>query len=144
MFHFPAFIKENAIILIQNPYGNYALQIALDHWNINDCISIINQFLGNSVILSVQKFSSNVIEKCFEKYPKFLISFLSEIYENDYSGLKILIQNTYGNYVLNKALFISKNELRSNLINSIKLVLPQISDRKITKKWNNILSNYLY
>ena len=137
-------IEDNAVVLVQNPYGNYAIQIALDNWELEDSMNIMNQFIGKTVMLSIQKFSSNVIEKCFGKHPKFMSHFLNEISINNYSGLKLLIQNLYGNYVLTKALAEAKTEERVNLINSIRKLLTQISDKKILKKWNNILSNYIY
>ncbi len=31
------------------------------------CVPIINKFTGKAYVLSMQKFSSNVIEKCLEK-----------------------------------------------------------------------------
>jgi len=49
--------------LIQNPYGNYALQHAMDVWP-NDCGILLEKATEKIVQYSNQKFSSNVIEKC--------------------------------------------------------------------------------
>lgn len=134
----------NAVTLVQNPFGNYAIQIALDFWQPKDYVEIIQQFLGKTLILSIQKFSSNVIEKCIELSENFLFSFLNEVYINDFSGLKLLLENNYGNYVINKALSSSKEEIRTNLIKNIENIIGKITDKKIIRKWKNILSNYLY
>ena len=96
------------------------------------------------MLLSVQKFSSNVIEKCIELNEHFLLSFLNEIYSNENTGLNLLLENNYGNYVINKALSASKNEVRNHLISEIEKCLQKIADKKIIRKWKNILSNYLY
>ena len=49
--------------LIENPYGNYALQIVIDNWNNNDLFDIFKQFFGHLTELSSMKYASNVIEK---------------------------------------------------------------------------------
>jgi hypothetical protein len=52
----------NALTLVQDSYGNYTVQYIL---NLNDnrfSDGVICQFMGNMCALSVQKFSSNMIE----------------------------------------------------------------------------------
>jgi RNA-binding protein of the Puf family, translational repressor len=49
--------------LIQNPYGNYAIQHALDVYP-KECDSILEKILDKIIQYSNQKFSSNVVEKC--------------------------------------------------------------------------------
>jgi hypothetical protein len=74
-------ITYNALTLVQDPYGNYvsiSLEVCLHHGradvgqvvqyilDLNDnrfSDAVIRQFAGNVCALSVQKFSSNVIEK---------------------------------------------------------------------------------
>jgi hypothetical protein len=60
-------LAENAIELVQNPYGNYAIQTVLDNWDPNICDPIFSKLRGKVAQLSIQKFSSNVIEKCLER-----------------------------------------------------------------------------
>ncbi|KAG8710470.1 hypothetical protein FRC08_017118 [Ceratobasidium sp. 394] len=53
-----------ALTLVQDPYGNYVMQYIL---SLNDnCVrdALIGQCIGNVCALSVQKYSSNAIEKC--------------------------------------------------------------------------------
>jgi hypothetical protein len=59
-------IISNGNILISDPYGNYVIQyiISLNNHDTNHRISLI--FKNNINYLSKQKFSSNVIEKCFD------------------------------------------------------------------------------
>ena len=53
--------------LAQNPYGNYAIQVALDSFPIKDCLPLLASFKGKYAQLSMLKFSSNAVEKCVEK-----------------------------------------------------------------------------
>jgi len=56
-------ITYNALTLVQDPFGNYVVQYVLDLNDHRFSEAVIRQFIGNVCILSVQKFSSNVIEK---------------------------------------------------------------------------------
>ena len=48
---------------MQDPFGNYVVQYVLDLGDSDFEDSMIHQFVGHVCSLSVQKFSSNVIEK---------------------------------------------------------------------------------
>ena len=135
-------IIENSIILIQNPFGNYALQMAIDNWEINDLKDLFSTFKGKCVILSIQKYSSNVIERCIEKSEEFLNSFIYEI-SNDNNSIKLLMKNNYGNYVIQTALKVSKNQIQIQkiLINILNKNLIVLNDKKLINKWKSIISN---
>ena len=70
---------NKSLDLIENPYGNYALQIVIDYWNNNDIYDIFKQFFNRLTEFSCMKYSSNVIERCIEKNEKFLDGFILEI-----------------------------------------------------------------
>jgi hypothetical protein len=86
-------LAENALILVQNPYGNYAIQTALEYWqNDEDIIPILTKIRGKYVTLSIQKYSSNVIEKCLERNRKTaLVDFVDEVSKFNRAG---------GNYLM--------------------------------------------
>ena len=51
---------------MKNPYANYVIQYILD-LKIAEISTIVGQqLLGSLLVLSKEKFSSNVIEKCLE------------------------------------------------------------------------------
>ena len=133
-------LLENSLILIQNPFGNYALQIAIDNWDLEDVKDIIKSFKGKGLLLSIQKFSSNVIERCIEKDEEFLIDFINEI-TIDNKSIGILMKNNYGNYVIQTALKASRNnqQIQMVLINVLNKNLSILSDKKLIKKWKNII-----
>lgn len=57
------FISQNAIELIQDPYGNYAVQEIMEKWKDQNFTTLFNKAKGKIAQLSIQKFSSNVVEK---------------------------------------------------------------------------------
>ena len=51
--------------MIQNRFGNYLIQHALDNYDFKIITPMLDSILRNVVNFSVKKISSNVIEKCF-------------------------------------------------------------------------------
>ena len=140
---YKAEIAKNALLLIQNPYGNYALQAVLDFWELKDCENIMKMFYGKCILLSLQKYSSNVIEKCIEKSFDFLQKFLHEILVNDSSStLPVLLKNNFGNYVIQTVLkCLPSNQVKVALIQEIKKNIDYIADKKVTYKWKKIITS---
>ena len=131
---------ERSYELIENPYGNYALQIVIDHWSHDDLIEIFQKFLGHCTELSLLKYSSNVIEKCLMKSEIFLNYFIQETCIEKKS-IGILIKNGFGNYVVQTALKSSKGTAKMILINSIENNLGILGEKKLINKWKNIISS---
>lgn len=59
-------ISKHALALVQNAFGNYVVQYVLELGVVQYSESIISRFVNHVYILSVQKFSSNVIENVSE------------------------------------------------------------------------------
>ena len=135
-------LKQKALELIQNPYGNYALQTAIDNWSLDDIKEIYPMFYGKCLVFSIQKFSSNVIEKCIQKSPEFSFKFINEICTNE-NSICILLKNNYGNYVIQTTLKICDESKKTILISLIKKNLVLINDKKLTNKWRSIISSYV-
>ncbi len=135
-------LVENSLILVQNPFGNYALQTAIDNWKLEDLKELISTFKGKCVILSIQKYSSNVIERCIEKSEEFLYNFIIEISKDD-NSIGLLMKNNYGNYVIQTALKALKNNknVKNILINMMNSNLIILNDKKLINKWKSIISN---
>ena len=133
-------LKEKAFKLVQNPYGNYALQIVIDNWTHEDIIHIFQQFFGNCTELSIMKFSSNVIERLIEKSQVFIDYFIKETCINK-KTIGLLIKNNFGNYVIQTALKYTKGNNKMILVNSIENNLGILGDKKLINKWKNIISS---
>ena len=56
-------LKQKALELIQNPYGNYALQTAIDNWSLDDIKEIYPMFYGKCLVFSHQMLLKNVFKK---------------------------------------------------------------------------------
>jgi len=94
----------------------------LDLWGVGTCANIMQVIEENIISLSIQKYSSNVIEKCFDllgitkRY-----QWIKEVFHQ--SKILYLIKNKYGNYVLQKALQImthsEKREIKESLNNNM-------------------------
>jgi len=59
-------IVENALELVQDAFGNYVVQYVLDNAGRNVSRALMKKLLGSIPNLAVQKFSSNVVEKCLQ------------------------------------------------------------------------------
>ena len=95
---------------IQHPYANYAVQSLLINTDLTYCDVIIDTIVQNYLSLSMQKFSSNVVENCI-KYGK--ENTVKKIYKNivEQEKLESLLNNNYGNFVLEKLISrINKEE----------------------------------
>jgi hypothetical protein len=92
-------LEENVISLVQSPFGNYAIQTAIESMKQGDLRGIYNSLAHNVLQLSVQKFSSNVIEKCLDYCDREIKQkFFEGIFQPE--GMKSLIKSSYGFYVI--------------------------------------------
>ena len=51
------------------------------------------------------------------------------------------MKNSYGNYVIQKALKLSNGHFKVKITNNIKKCLDKFTDKKMINKWSNILEN---
>ncbi|KAL4246787.1 PUM-HD domain-containing protein [Abortiporus biennis] len=131
-------ITFNALTLVQDPYGNYVVQYILDLNDNRFSDAVIRQFTGNVCALSVQKFSSNVIEKCIRvaehSTRKMLIGELL-----NRTRLEKLLRDSYGNYCVQTALDYAEPTQRALLVEGIRPVLPLIRNTPYGKRIQNKL-----
>jgi hypothetical protein len=132
-------IVNNALALVQNSFGNYVIQTAYENWNSDFCQPITAQFYNKFYTLSLQKFSSNVIEKCLETCDYEVVKiFIEEV--SSYNRISEMIKSCYGNYVIQKALKVISGVEREKFVYLIKKSLQRMNDKKVIKKWKNILN----
>ncbi|KAF5392633.1 hypothetical protein D9757_002130 [Collybiopsis confluens] len=131
-------ITFNALTLVQDPYGNYVVQYILDLNDNRFSDAVIRQFAGNVCALSVQKFSSNVIEKCVRVAEHGTRKMLIEELLNR-SRLEKLLRDSYGNYCVQTALDYADPAQRALLVEGIRPVLPLIRNTPYGKRIQNKL-----
>ncbi|KAF8604976.1 ARM repeat-containing protein, partial [Ceratobasidium sp. AG-I] len=126
-------ITFNALTLVQDPYGNYVVQYILDLNDNRFSDAVIRQFVGNVCALSVQKFSSNVIEKCIRVAEHNTRKMLIEELLNR-SRLEKLLRDSFGNYCVQTALDYAEPTQRMLLVEGIRPILPLIRNTPYGKR----------
>ncbi|KAK3136663.1 hypothetical protein QOZ80_5BG0440570 [Eleusine coracana subsp. coracana] len=112
-------IACNGFELAQDAYGNYVVQYVMDLKIPKANSSLAQQFEGKYIHLSMQKFSSNVVEKCLKVFKEAdKANIILELLATPH--LEQLLQHPYANYVIYSALQNSKGSLHSALTNAIR------------------------
>ena len=111
-------IKKNFVVLAESPFGNYGIQYLMDNWNKNELNDMKKKILENVYKLSVQQYSSNVVEKGIEIFDEESREKIIKklCFEGNFI---LLLKNKFGRYVLNKAI----NYMRMNLKNEFEIFL---------------------
>jgi pumilio RNA-binding family len=96
----------------------------------------MTQLLGNYAELSMQKFSSNVVEKCLKladaSLEKNRNTVVREIMQSPL--LDRLLMDPYGNYVVQSTLTVTKGVLHTELVERIRPHLPLIKNSPFGKR----------
>lgn len=123
----------NSLYLVQDPFGNYVIQYILDLNDARFSEPLIRTFIGNVCNLSVQKFSSNVVEKCIRVAdPEIRKTLVSEVLNR--SRLEKLLRDSYGNYVIQTILDYCETAQRMVLVECIRPILPSIRNTPYGKR----------
>ncbi|CAJ1352016.1 unnamed protein product [Effrenium voratum] len=130
---------EQALDLVQGPYGNYAIQHALEEWGGQRCQPVLQKLEGRMMQLSIQKYSSNVVEKLFSSAPlDFRERFIAELLETE--KMSVLVNSNYGHYVVKRALQLATPEQSQALLEAIKTNLAMLPNRRLRVKWERVMS----
>lgn len=132
-------IARNSLSLVESPFGNYAVQHALDEWGGPSCTPIFLSLQGRMTELSVQKFSSNVVEKLFSVAPQeFRATFIAELTEPE--KMAVVVNSNYGHYVVKRALETAEPAQVRALLEAIRCNLGQLPNRRLRAKWEKAIS----
>ncbi|XP_011622447.2 uncharacterized protein LOC18421435 [Amborella trichopoda] len=126
-------VAAHALELSQDAYGNYVVQCVLGLEIPWATLLLLEKLRGHLAMLSKQKFSSNVVEKCFshvqDEQKRSLVRELLK-----HSPLLELLQDPYGNYVIQAALKFANVSLRDEILNAIKLHIPMLRSNPFGKR----------
>lgn len=132
-------VEHQAMKLMQDPYGNYVVQYVLDSCTAEEAYGVIVKPLGHIYELSIQKFSSNVIEKCLEKAPERVRqSYIKEI--TNCPKMNKMLQDQFANYVVQRALCVCSEEQCLLLVKAIR---PHLACMKNTSGGRRITARIL-
>lgn len=140
-------IMENINVLTTDPFGNYVVQYILtkeaEYGETKYTFKIVELLKGHAVRLSMHKFGSNVAEKLL-RTPSVSSEIVTELVNSGNENIAKLLNDSYGNYVLQTSLDVAKNsdnaELYSTLANTLKpLLVGQIRSTPHGRKMISII-----
>ncbi|KAJ5079563.1 hypothetical protein M0811_14432 [Anaeramoeba ignava] len=136
-------VRENAILLVEDQYANYVVQHILESPNFAD--SFIPKIIPHFVDLSVQKFSSNVVEKCLKVANNTIKQKLIEQLVSKQENVLKLLHDPYANYVIQTTINVANQEQQIYIAERIKPNLSSIQNpsfrNRLTKRVLQILGN---
>lgn len=112
-------IVEKALELMQDAYGNYVVQYVLDVCSDDDVHAVCESVVGKVNLLAIQKFSSNVMEKCLERCSERV----KELYMEEMSDaerVRELMMDPFGNYVVQRALSVATHSQAIRLVEAMR------------------------
>ena len=131
-------IIDNLDMIIKDYYGHYLIQYILsklEKIKINEIFPLIEKIEENILEYSKMKYSSSVIEKCFEfgsiEITEHMLKFLLDKHSNSIADL---LSNEYGFYIIKKSLHIKRKYLKEKLIRIIVNNLDKLNDINIENK----------
>ena len=130
-------LLTDPVALMQDPYGNYAIQHLLDCWTDQCSFPMVAALQGKILQLCIQKYASNVIEKCL-KHREMREAIVNEIIHDD--KLYVLLNSQYGCYVLRTAAQLAEPELKAQLREVIVSKMQQLNQKKLGNRWTEILN----
>ena len=135
-------IIDNIEKLINDENGNFSIQKIITKLNENVYNNKIFNYIQDKILkLSVQKFSSNVIETFLISIPIYKDKIISKLIESN--AIINLLSDKYGNYIIQKALSYANiddfNIMMKYIKNNIK-ILKQTSHGK--KIYDKLIKNY--
>ena len=132
-------VKKNTIFLIKQSYGNFVIQVIIETWN--DYKEITDLLKNNFLALSLEKYASNVIERCIEKDEEILENYINEIIES--KCIADVMKSNYGNYVIQKAIKLSKGNSKNKFVFNAAKEIDKLNDNKLIQKWKSLLSPHI-
>ena len=134
------YILNNFKIIIKNCYGNYLIKFLLLNKNIIDfeeIMALIKKIEENIVDYCKSPYSSSVIEKCLEKSEqKFSEHMIRYLLEHNLNSLNDIIKNSFGVYIIIKALKINNLQIKEKIL---KYIVKNLEQHKILTNINKII-----
>ncbi|OMJ77784.1 hypothetical protein SteCoe_22534 [Stentor coeruleus] len=131
-------ILEHCLVLMQDPYGNYAVQSVLETWKEECAFEFISSIQNKTAQLCIQKYASNVMEKAM-KIENVRLAIVRELINE--GKLDLLLGSQYGCYVMRTAALESDRRAREELAQAISLIAPKLFNAKLQTQWDEIMAN---
>ena len=132
-------VIKHAKEFILHPCGNFVIQAIVEFWV--DYLDIIVLYKNNFFNLSLEKYASNVIERFIEKDERILMEYIDEIIAS--GKIYEIMKSKFGNYVIQKAIKLSKNAYKNKLVFNAAIMINNLKDNKLIIKWKSILMPHI-
>jgi len=129
-------IVEKALDLMQDAFGNYVVQYVLDVCSDDEASAVCESVVGRVGLLAIQKFSSNVMEKCLDRSS----DWVKELYLRELSDpdkIRELMADPFGNYVVQRALAVATHAQAVWLVEAMR---PHLQGMRNTAGGRRIIS----
>ncbi|XP_044474663.1 putative pumilio homolog 8, chloroplastic [Mangifera indica] len=119
--------------LAEDRFGNYVVQHVLGLRVPQITADLLRQFEGHYMHLSCNKYGSNVVERCLiESGEQQSMRIIMELLGSP--NVSMLLTDPFGNFVIQKALSVSKGLLHDALWNLVKSNIPMMRSNMYGKK----------
>lgn len=127
-------IAKNATDLSLDPFGNYVVQYVLSRGDEGSIQMILDHITNNFIVLSMHKFGSNVIEKSLRinKLSGFMVKTLIAK-----GRLADMLNDAYGNYVLQTSLDVARGE---DMVRLSEMLEPMVEEVRNTPHGRRIMA----
>lgn len=134
-------IVDKSLELMQDAYGNYVVQYVLDVCGDDHVHAVCESVVGRVCLLSIQKFSSNVMEKCLERCTdRVREQYLHEL-STDSDRVRELMLDPFGNYVIQRALAVATHAQAVRLVEAVRPHLQSNTNPTTNNTTNNTNNN---
>ncbi|KAF8157525.1 ARM repeat-containing protein [Mycena galopus ATCC 62051] len=118
-------LSDGVETLMQDQFGNYVIQCILETGRPEDKASVIAQLRGRMLFMAQHKSASNVCEKALAHAdPEARHALIEEIMgppsKPDAMLIAVMIQDAYGNYVLQRALGVAEGDQQEALVDVVR------------------------
>ena len=131
-------ILGHNLVLMQDPYGNYAVQNVLEMWKEECAFEFVSSIQGKTAQLCIQKYASNVMEKAMT-IDTIRSAIIHELI-NEHK-LDLLLGSPYGCYVLRTAALESDRPAKDELAEAMNSQNLKLHSAKLQAQWDEIFSN---
>eukprot|EP00931_Biecheleriopsis_adriatica_P003913 TRINITY_DN105661_c0_g1_i1.p1 TRINITY_DN105661_c0_g1~~TRINITY_DN105661_c0_g1_i1.p1 ORF type:complete len:743 (+),score=150.29 TRINITY_DN105661_c0_g1_i1:121-2349(+) len=132
-------MAKHALDLVQSPYGNYVIQHSFEEWGADVCWPIVQALGGKLLQLSIQKFSSNVVEHMLKIMPPEARLHLVEELANR-EQTHVLMTTVYGMHVARQLLKVVSLEQRLVLDGIYNATLRGSRNQRLRERWEGLLT----
>lgn len=131
-------LTTHAFELVQSPYGNYAVQHALIEWGGGFGAPIMRSLEGKIVELSIQKFSSNVVETMLKvSLPDVRQTLIDEL--TDGAQAAVLVNSNYAHFVVKMALQVADRAQALTLAGATRAAIAPLANKRLKSRWEKVL-----